>query len=292
MMTRNTVLYRQLDDLQPQLEKLLVDILQQEAAGKLSLFISRLKGRGFDGRVYQRPEVEQIEDLANRVIGLKEKLGEPLEEGATGVILAYAELKGEWKSLYGQERSDFAMTQLQRLGDNVAVAPSTKSAKPSKPADNIAKPAKGRNFPLEIKEVVDLLHEMKFQHSQSVQRISVRFMNPDTETEFGTRIAALYPRDEIIIFSLPDDFPSTRAKALVNAAFKEFSEIDKDVIPVWNRQSSISYRTYFDGNRLIVTRRERSAKAAKYRGGAKFSNAFKPKGIKTNETVLKEINVT
>lgn len=291
MMARNASLYNQLDELQAQLEKLIVDTLQQEAAGKHSMFITRLKGRGFDGRVYQRPEVEQIEDLANRVIGLKDKLGEPLEAGATGVILAYAEFKENWNSLYGQERSNFAKEQLQRLGVDVTSAPSTKPAKLSKPEDNIARPAKGRIFPLEMKEVVNLLQELKFQHSDRVKRISLRFMNADADSEFGIRIAALYPCDEIIIFSLEDDFPSERAKNLVFAAFEELSKIDKNVKPIWNRQNSISYRTYFDGRNLVVTRRERTAKATKYRGGAKFTNAFKPKGINTDEVVLKEVEL-
>lgn len=49
MSSRNQSLYRQLDELLPQLDKLLIESLQQEAVGKRSIFISRLIDNFYDG---------------------------------------------------------------------------------------------------------------------------------------------------------------------------------------------------------------------------------------------------
>lgn len=294
MSSRNLSLYRQLDDLQPQLDKLLIESLQQEAVGKRSTFISRLIDHFYDGRIYQRPEVEHAEDIANQVISLKEKLGEPLFEGATGIILSYAELKEKRKHLYGAERTNFAKVHLLKLGvENTGVTLSeTKPANRSKTNDKISKPSKGRYFPLNTSEVIILMNELSFKHSEYSKRVDISFINPDSDGDYGTKIATFYPSDELIIFSFPNTFSQSRAKALVVAGLHEFSYIDKDEIVTWNRQKSTSYRAYLsEQNQLILTRRERAVKQAKYRSTDKFSSRCSPKSINTDEAVLKRIEV-
>ena len=71
MSSRNQSLYRRLDELLPELDKLLIESLQQEVVGKRSIFISRLIDHFYDGRIYQRPEVEHVEDIASEVISAK-----------------------------------------------------------------------------------------------------------------------------------------------------------------------------------------------------------------------------
>ena len=294
MSSRNQSLYRQLDELQPQLDKLLIESLQQEAAGKRSMFISRIMDNVNEGRFYQRPDVEQAEDIASQVIRLREKLGEPIHEGTTGVILGYAELKEKRIHLHGEERAYFAKVQLSKLGllNTEAIPPEVKPASRSKTSDKISKPSKDRFFPVSHSEAIDLVKEMNFKHSEYSQRLPVSFINADADGDHGTKIAAFYTSDELLIFSFPETFPRVRAKALVVAALREFSCIDKDATYIWNRQKSISYRAYFSElNQLILTRRERAIKQAKYRSTDKFTSRCSPKSVKTVETFLKQIEI-
>jgi len=294
MSSRNQSLYRRLDELLPQLDKLLIESLQQEAVGKRSTFISRLIDHFYDGRIYQRPDVEHAEDIASEVISLKEKLGEPLLEGATGIILCYAELKKDRKHLYGEERTNFAKVQLLKLvGENTEDTPTeAKSVSRSKTNDKISKPSKGRYFPVSTSEVISLMNELSFKHSEYSKRVDLSFINPDADGDYGLKIATFYPFDELIIFSFPEEFSPVRAKALVVAGLREFSYIDKDAKVTWNRQKSISYRAYqSEQNQLVLTRRERAAKQAKYRSTDKFSSRCSPKSISTDEVVLKRIEV-
>lgn len=295
MSSRNQSLYRRLDELLPQLDKLLIENLQQEVAGKRSMFISRLIDHFYDGRSYQRPEVELAEEIASEVITLKDKLGEPLFEGATGIILAYTELKENRKSLYGEERTNFAKVQLAKLGvKSIENTPSeSKTIGRLKTNDRISKPSKGRYFPTSTSELVSIMNKLSFNHSKYSQRIDLSFINPDVDGDYGIKVAAFYPSDELIIFSFTEDFPQVRAKILINTSLHEFSCIDKEVTGTWNRQKSISYRAYLsEQNQLILTRRERSAKAAKYRSTDKFSSRCSPKGIRTDEVVLKRIEIS
>jgi hypothetical protein len=254
------------------------------------MFISRIMDNLYEGRFYQRPEIEHAEDIANQVLKLKEKLGEPLDEGATGVILCYAELKEKRKRIYGIERANFAKQQLSKLGvENIEEA---KLSRRSKSDDRISQPSKGRFFPFNTTEVTRLLNELNFKHSEYSSRVDLSFINPDDVSEYGIKVAAFYPSDELIIFSFPESFPQSRSKALVVAALQAFSRIDKEVTPTWNRQKSTSYRTYLSElNRLVLTRRERAIKQAKYRSTDKFSSRCSPKGIRTAEVVLKELEV-
>lgn len=293
MTIRNQKLYKQLDELDGELKKNLIDQLEREASGKSSMFISRLMSSLYDGKTYQGPDVKHIEDVANKVISLKEKLKEPLSDGATGVITKYMELKEKRLYLYGQDRTDFARSQLSILGiQQTATVAAIQSPRPRKNRDNISKPAKGRYFPISVSDAVQLIQQLAFHHSDYRERIDLSFVNPETESSYGTRIAAFYPSDEIIIFSFEDSFPKGRASAHVVSVLKEFFELDSGTASRWNRQKSTSFRAYVnDKKEIIITRRERSAKLTKYRSGSKFSNAYKPKGIQTAETIIKQIEI-
>lgn len=294
MSSRNQSLYRQLDDLLPQLERILIESLIQEAGGKHSTFISRLMDNFFMGRRYEKPEVEEAEDIANNVLRLKETLGEPLEDGATGVVLRYAELKEKRIHLYGADRVSFAKARLSDLSVEHAASLSESSlSRRSTNDDRISTPTKGRFFPVNSKEAIKLIKELDFKHSDFYQRIDLHLINPDANGAYGTKIATFYPSEVLILYSLPDGFPEARAKALTITAMRELSRIVKDVTFTWSRQKSTSYRAYLsDQNHLTLTQRKTSVTATKYRSEAgRFGHRFNAKGIKSDETVLSRIEV-
>jgi trimethylamine:corrinoid methyltransferase-like protein len=97
----------------------------------------------------------------------------------------------------------------------------------------------------------------------------------------------------MIVYSFPDDFDRPRAKALLEKALHGFALLAKDSPPTDRRQTAVSFRAYFGAPaRLTITRRRRRATIAKYRGDAKFSHAFKPNGMKTDERVALSLDVT
>lgn len=211
MTIRNQKLFKHLDELDNELKRNLIEELELEASGKRSMFISRLMGSLFDGKSHQRPAVKACEDLANKVISLKEKLKEPLSDGATGVIINYIHLKEKRLYLYGEDRSNFASSQLALLSTQQrATTPIIQSPRPGKNKDNISKPAKGRYFPIAVSDALQLIQELAFHHSDYRQRVDISFINPTTRSNYGTRIAAFYPSDDIIIFSFEDDFPEKK----------------------------------------------------------------------------------
>jgi hypothetical protein len=158
-------------------------------------------------------------------------------------------------------------------------------------ADKIAKPAKGRIFGLSMPELLGLIRQYTFQHSEFNKRIDIAMMNPEHESEHGILLASFCPGDFLALFSLPDSISGVRAKLLSTAAIIELAALDKKAKPQWNRQKKLSFRIYLGNlNRLVITERHRSLKLGKYRGGAKFSNAFKPKAVHVEERVIREVN--
>lgn len=156
--------------------------------------------------------------------------------------------------------------------------------------DRLSKPRKGRLFGLTVPEMLNLIRELDFQHSEYRKRIDIVLMNPEQESEFGILLASFRPGDYLALFSLPDHIPRERAKSLDKSAVREFAAIDRNSAPKWSRQKTVSFRAYLGSlNKIVITERNRSLKLQKYRGGAKFSNAFKPKGVHVDEKVIREI---
>lgn len=160
-------------------------------------------------------------------------------------------------------------------------------------ADKIAKPTKGRLFGLSASELLGIIRECGFQHSEFTKRIDIAMMNPEHKSQYGALLGSFGPGDFLALFSLPDYISSVRAKSLSAAVVLEFSAIDRNSTPQWNRQKRVSFRAYLgDMNQLIFTERHRSLKLGKYRGAAKFSNAFKPKSIRVKERVIRKVQVS
>lgn len=156
--------------------------------------------------------------------------------------------------------------------------------------DRISKLRKGRLFGLSLPEVLHMILELGFQHSEYRKRIDIALMNPEHESQYGTLLASFCPGDFMALFSLPDNISPERAKSLATAAILEFAAIDRNSTPKWSRQKTVTLRAYLgDLNKIVITERHCSQTLAKYRGGAKFSNAFKPKAVQVNEKVIREI---
>jgi len=159
--------------------------------------------------------------------------------------------------------------------------------------DRIARSAQGRFFPVTVAETLALIRELRFASSPYRKRIDVIFQNPDTDSKLGSYVAGFYPADAVVICSFQEEFTQLRASTLVRAALQSFSAIDKGTQPDWNRRQVTLFWAYVGTlNRLTITKRVRTATLTKYRGSAKFSHAFKPKGVRTSERVLHSIEVT
>jgi hypothetical protein len=152
--------------------------------------------------------------------------------------------------------------------------------------DRIAQPARGRFFPVSVAETVSLIRELGFATPTYRKRLDITFRNAAPSGDHGMNVATFYPADEMIVYSVPDDFDRSRARSLLEKALHEFARLAKDASPTDRRQIAVSLRAYFQApGRLTITKRRRGATLAKYRGDAK------PKGMKTHERVVHSLTV-
>src|SRR5687768_4274274 len=159
--------------------------------------------------------------------------------------------------------------------------------------DRIAQPARGRSFPVSVADTVSLIRHLGFAAPTYRKRLDIIFRNPEPSGDHGINVAAFYPADEMIVYSFPADFDRPRAKSLLEKALCEFARLAKDALPYDRRQTAVSFRAYFEAPaRLTITRKRQRATLATYRGDAKFSHAFKAKGMKTDERVVHSLDVT
>jgi len=160
--------------------------------------------------------------------------------------------------------------------------------------DQLARPSKGRYFAVSVPEILTQLTEMEFCHPKNTRRINLVFRNPKTECEFGTPIAAFFPQEAPIVYSFSGDFAQTCATLLIIETLREFRVIDSAFVPdlSWISSQVVSYRAYLGKlNTVTITCRKRMAMRAKYRGEDKFSNACKPKSVRTEEKILHSVTI-
>lgn len=159
--------------------------------------------------------------------------------------------------------------------------------------DRIARPSRGRVFPATPAEIARLIRDLGFAPRAYRRRLDIVLRNEDEADQFGAQVAAFRPGQALVVFSAPADVDRSRARVVLERACREFAEIDKRSLPAVGHEKVVTYRAYVDApNRLVITRRTRRAKFPKYRGDAKFSNAFKARGVKTDERVLHSVEVT
>jgi hypothetical protein len=150
--------------------------------------------------------------------------------------------------------------------------------------DVIAQPSRGRFFPVTVGETKQALRDLQFTCSPYQKRLDIVSRNSEKIRPYGRIIATLYPPYELIIYSLCEGVDRQRAKIVLDKAMRQLAEFGRDVKPYDPRHKSLSYRVYdAPQGALIITKCVRKGTQTKYRGDDKFSNAFKPKGVKTDE---------
>ena len=138
-----------------------------------------------------------------------------------------------------------------------------------------------------------MIRDLGFAPPVYQRRLDIILRNGDEPDEFGTKVAAFRPGEALVVLSTHADVDRGRAKVVLERACREFAEIDKRSRPAVGREKVVTYRAYVKPpNRLVITKRTRRARLAKYRGDAKFSNAFKAKGVRTDERILHSVEVT
>lgn len=158
--------------------------------------------------------------------------------------------------------------------------------------DLIAQPSQGPYFALTKGQVVRLLGQYNFSHSEYYKRIDLIFKNPKNETEWGIPLVTLHHQSAFLIDSFDLEFRPSKADELIARAFAELAIQDRQQKPDTSRRISISFRAYLSAVGILkITRRVRKATMSKHSFGNKFSNSFKPRGIKTDETLLHEITL-
>jgi hypothetical protein len=158
--------------------------------------------------------------------------------------------------------------------------------------DQISRPSRGCYFPLSAPQVLKLLKECEFSPSYYQKRMDLIYKNPRSESELGISIAAFYPHDAMVVYSFPERISKVTAEWLLRRAIRELRTTETLNPLASSRTERTSYRAYLrNDNNLIITQQIKTAHLSKYRGDSKFSNAFKLKGIKSKEKVLREILV-
>src|SRR5438445_6999590 len=101
--------------------------------------------------------------------------------------------------------------------------------------DRIARPARGRFFPVSVAETVRLVRELSFPSPEYRKRLDMTCRNSEPTSAHGIDLAAFYPADEMIVYSFPDDFDRNRAKALAKVALREFAGLSGYAGPTYRR---------------------------------------------------------
>lgn len=158
--------------------------------------------------------------------------------------------------------------------------------------DVIAQPSRGRFFPVTFAEAVRILRDLQIAPPPYQKRLDIIFRNSQRIGPHGRLVAALYAPYEVIIYSILMDIDHKRARMMFDMAMRELAAFGADAKPYDRRRMSQSYRVYgtLQGS-LIITKRVCKATQTKYRSDGKFSNAFKPKGIRTDEQIVKSISL-
>lgn len=153
-----------------------------------------------------------------------------------------------------------------------------------------SQPKKGRYFPIRFGDVVRLVKESGLCQFDDT-RLAIRMENIEGEFEYGYLLVDVVPEEDVAIYSLPENVSPGIAEKAFNQAFQELTKVQKRM----NNFNSSKYSyfcAYLNGvSEIILTRKDMTKQKGKYRGDSKFSNAFKSKTTKSNETVISSINI-
>ena len=94
-MSRTSILYDTLDELEREFVSILLKELQSIASGHSSRFFSRKIAYLFEGKFWQDANTLRVEEIEKDIIALREKLAEPLDGGPTGLAEEFAHRRAE-----------------------------------------------------------------------------------------------------------------------------------------------------------------------------------------------------
>jgi len=159
--------------------------------------------------------------------------------------------------------------------------------------DLVSKPAAGRFFPVSIAEALRMFKMLRLQTPYLRRRPDVVMVNSRGPREHGQPVAALYPAESVVLYSFPQALQPQFAKQVTECALRTLAEIGCAHHQDQSRFETFSFRAYLaESERLVITARSRKIKRAKYRGRDKFTHSCKPKAVKTDERVLRSVEVT
>jgi hypothetical protein len=153
--------------------------------------------------------------------------------------------------------------------------------------DRIARPARGRFFPVTVAETVRLIRDLGVVPAHR-ERLHIRFQNPGKDGPHGSEVAAFYPEDRVHIYSFPDHVDRLHAKATLEVALGAFAARGNVARPTVG-QEVVSLRAYLTPKAtLTVTQRTRRAQPVSYMR----DKSFKPTRVKTEERVVDALDAS
>lgn len=153
-----------------------------------------------------------------------------------------------------------------------------------------SQPKKGRYFPIRFSDAVRLVKDLALVQADN-DRLAIKMENIDGEFEYGHLLISIVPEEDVAIYSLPENIASGIAEKVSIQAFKELAKIPKRANNFDSSQYSYFCAYLNEASEIILTRKDMTKQKAKYRGDSKFSNAFKSKVTKSNETLLSSIKI-
>jgi hypothetical protein len=275
--------------LEKEFKELLLLELEELSHTSHSSYLSARSSKYYIGKKSKDSNTVYMEKLENIIIQLREKI-----YGNTDYCIVQAV---EELARINQDRHKFSKDQiisiaqktldLLRKIENDDYSTITQTLNKISIPDNyqindiVVKAKRGCFFPMPIKEIICLLDELKIS-DENGNRLAIEFRNPSNKNIEDYPILQFFPYCKIIINSLPDCFEEDLSKKMFDMAIRR---INKNMTHLTNKSGahvSMIFRVSNYANKLVCLKREVRYKAAKYRGGDKFSHSYKPQG-KTTE---------
>lgn len=110
--------------------------------------------------------------------------------------------------------------------------------------DRVAKPAKGRYFPVTAAELFVQVQQFAVFSLGYRERIWFLMENCAVETPLGHQLCSFLPMSYLAVFSLPEPVPPAVAKKGVAIALERFREIDKGPALATREHQFVMYRAF------------------------------------------------
>lgn len=159
--------------------------------------------------------------------------------------------------------------------------------------DKIAKPAKGRYFPLSYTRLRELADVHGFSSASYHDHIPLHIENCEVECKAGFQLVSFIRMVYLAAFSLPEIVPTKLAAIAMERAINEFATIDATPHLAVKEQQFVVYRAYLGmPGTLTVTQHVVKAVSRKYLAYLQASQLSKANRDTRDERVLKTVELT